>query len=328
MSWQILQIHGNNGLLRYSQGHVEWCKYKAKMAGLHINNRPVDGNRTLTLQEQNAAQYGYSSPTTAMSNTIMTVLWHRPLVDVRAIVLSGFGNTVDCELLSAIGESDTILLQLSHSFKVATWTMRPFRIINPVVYKHQHEASSAKQTFLWELLLGAKYRFQEDIAGVGLGVAKDRITEIEGSVASRYFRHLFKALDYWGIREQDSTDPVNACLNYGYSILTTLVHRGLIIAGLDPCWGVGHKYRTRSFALVYDVVEPIRGWADMYLLAIYKRLGRVSLQEYKQGFVLFLAESEVVGALAKTRADWIDELCRSVASYYGNKFARTITTPR
>ena len=320
MSWQILQIQGSNGLLRYNQGHIEWCKYKTLITGLHVNHRPVSGNTNLK-PELNA-------PITAMSQTLLSVQWHRPLLDVRAVVLSGFGNTIDCELLTAIGQTDTIILHLDHSFKVATWTMRPFRIVNPVVYQNQHEATSAKQTYLWELLLGAKYRFQEHVAGAALGVAKDRITEIEGSVASRYFKHLFRMLDYWGTRDQDATDPVNACLNYGYTILTTLVHRGLIIAGLDPCWGVGHKYRTRSFAFVYDVVEPIRGWADQYLLELYKKLGRVSLQEYKAGFVKFLASNEVVNGLGKTRADWIDELCRSVASYYGNKFARTIITPR
>ncbi len=80
-------------------------------------------------------------------------------------------------------------------------------------------------------------------------------------------------------RDQDSTDPINTLLNYGYGLLYKDVWRALVLAGLDPYAGYMHVDRSGKPVLVYDFVEQFRQLIDFIILRIVRRGWRPMIEE-------------------------------------------------
>ncbi|MBP6367028.1 MAG: CRISPR-associated endonuclease Cas1 [Nitrosomonas sp.] len=111
---------------------------------------------------------------------------------------------------------------------------------------------------------------------------------IEGRAALAYFNYWqqiplqWKGIarrpipDEWrfmGAREsflsgsnRNATHPVNAMLNYVYSMLESQVRIAAVTEGLDLMLGFLHANRPSRVALVYDLMEPLRPQADLLLL--------------------------------------------------------------
>ncbi len=89
----------------------------------------------------------------------------------------------------------------------------------------------------------------------------ERLRVLEASGARRYWRTLAAALPgelgFRG-RDPDAGDDVNMMLNYLYALLYALVHRYLVLYGLDPYVGFMHRDRSGAETLVYDVAELFR----------------------------------------------------------------------
>jgi len=80
-------------------------------------------------------------------------------------------------------------------------------------------------------------------------------------VARRHatMRQLFPpSLSYPGRRCHPATDPVNALLSLGYTLLLTRIQAELGAMGLDPLIGVYHQPRPGKPALACDLMEPFR----------------------------------------------------------------------
>ena len=84
----------------------------------------------------------------------------------------------------------------------------------------------------------------------------------EGAAAARWhaqMRGLFPAhLPYPGRRCHPATDPVNALLSLGYTLLLSRVEAQAAAIGLDPLVGVFHQPRAGKPALACDLIEPLR----------------------------------------------------------------------
>ena len=63
-------------------------------------------------------------------------------------------------------------------------------------------------------------------------------------------------------------NSLNAHLNYGYTIARSLIARAVVGAGLCPSLSVFHSNRINPFALVDDLVEPIRPFVDEKVMKI------------------------------------------------------------
>jgi CRISPR-associated endonuclease Cas1 len=61
--------------------------------------------------------------------------------------------------------------------------------------------------------------------------------------------------------------PVNAILNYAYSVLQSQVQIRLVTDGYDPMLGVMHSDRDDAPAFVFDIMEPERPKVDRAVLA-------------------------------------------------------------
>lgn len=78
----------------------------------------------------------------------------------------------------------------------------------------------------------------------------------EGRAARHYWKHLFP--DGFQREKQGATDMVNGSLNYGYSVLRSLVARSLACAGFQCALGIGHYSPENPFNLADDLMEGYR----------------------------------------------------------------------
>ena len=90
---------------------------------------------------------------------------------------------------------------------------------------------------------------------------------LEGAAAARYFQHFTGMLKRVGgatrfemknRNRRPPTDPVNALLSFGYSMLTRTLVVVLSATGFDPFRGFYHQPRYGRPALALDMMEPFR----------------------------------------------------------------------
>lgn len=87
---------------------------------------------------------------------------------------------------------------------------------------------------------------------------------IEGEAAATYFQNFASMLrgtnaSLWSGREgRHATDPLNASLNYAYSLLLGDCIRALVACGLDPSAGFLHSSNRNKPALALDLMEEFR----------------------------------------------------------------------
>lgn len=124
---------------------------------------------------------------------------------------------------------------------------------------------------LWTRIVASKLNNQIKVAGligantVGLSDEVDKLelndaTNREATVARQYFPLLF-GKDF----SRSDLVPVNAALNYGYSILLSLMDRSIVSRGYLTCFGIHHISTENSFNLGSDLMEPFRPIIDFWV---------------------------------------------------------------
>lgn len=84
----------------------------------------------------------------------------------------------------------------------------------------------------------------------------------EGLAAKMYFRAFFG--EHFS-REQNSQDPINAALNYGYAIIRSMLARAVMSKGLISAQGIFHRSPYNHFNLVDDYIEVYRPIVDRWV---------------------------------------------------------------
>lgn len=109
------------------------------------------------------------------------------------------------------------------------------------------------------MILNARARETEGEVLLGLvpEVRSGDTTNREASAARIYFQALFGL----GFSRDDDT-PVNAALNYGYSILLSAVSREIVSRGYLTQCGICHRNEYNQFNLSCDLMEPFRPIVD------------------------------------------------------------------
>lgn len=91
---------------------------------------------------------------------------------------------------------------------------------------------------------------------------RGKILGIEGQASINYWGGIKLILpiefNFSSRTGRYAQDPVNAMLNYAYSILQSEIWKGLDLAGLDPYCGFLHSQRYGRASLVFDLIEEFR----------------------------------------------------------------------
>jgi CRISPR-associated protein Cas1 len=191
-----------------------------------------------------------------------------PIENIRAVIIAAKGVSISSALLGALLDVDCLILHLSPKYQPVGWTVPIPRTMHQDILTHQINPKSRVKERLWQEILRAKITNQREILTY-LGLSPNPMESClagrldEGGAARIYFGHFFKALDaVKQNRSQRHRGWLNGLLNYGYAVLTSMIHRSIIVHGLMANIGVHHKARYRSYPLVYDLMEPLRPLVD------------------------------------------------------------------
>ncbi|CAN2044961.1 CRISPR-associated endonuclease Cas1 [Candidatus Magnetomoraceae bacterium gMMP-1] len=106
-----------------------------------------------------------------------------------------------------------------------------------------------------------------------LDICRNRVMGLEGSAGRGYFRCISKLLpENYRFKERTrrpAKDEFNACLNYCYGILYSLVEKSCILSGLDPYVGFLHTDNYNKKSLVFDFIEPFRIYAEQTTVYLF-----------------------------------------------------------
>lgn len=86
----------------------------------------------------------------------------------------------------------------------------------------------------------------------------------ESQGARHYWAHLFPAS--FRREKEGAADPINARLNFGYTVLRATIARALVQAGLNPALGLGHNNMENPFNLADDFIEPYRFVVERHIV--------------------------------------------------------------
>jgi len=119
---------------------------------------------------------------------------------------------------------------------------------------------------------GAVAFLEQAIAQAGKAQSVDSLRGVEGSAGARYFAVL-KALipPEWGFTKRvyhPPTDPANALLSFGYTLLLKDVSAAIQLVGLDPYLGFFHAIDYGRPSLALDAMEEFRPLVDGLVLRL------------------------------------------------------------
>ncbi|MFT9372273.1 type II CRISPR-associated endonuclease Cas1 [Liquorilactobacillus hordei] len=131
--------------------------------------------------------------------------------------------------------------------------------------------SIQRQEILWTKIIFSKIKnqlnvlslYKKDITDIGTELERIEINDFtnrEATVARKYFPLLF---DTKFVRRNNS--PINAALNYGYSILLSTVNQEVVTNGYLTYIGIHHHSENNSFNLSSDLMEPFRPVIDYWV---------------------------------------------------------------
>lgn len=115
---------------------------------------------------------------------------------------------------------------------------------------------------------------------------------VEGQSASRYFAEFSTMLNpsviaalgrpFTTRSRRPARDPVNAALNYAYSLLLSDVIRAVLACGLDPHAGFLHSSERNKPALALDLMEEFRAViADSVVIGAFNN-GELKLRDFSE----------------------------------------------
>lgn len=195
-----------------------------------------------------------------------------PHEDLRAVIIAARGVTLTSNFLSAVLETDGIILHCNEQYQPCGVTTPLARIIDSSAFMHQADRPVRLNNRLWHQIVRGKTVNQlqvlkrRELRSPHLELAVKRDQFDEGNCARRYWQLYFPSIGWISSkRDRKEANAPNQMLNYGYAVLAALCHRSLIVHGLSPLLGVRHSTRYHADPLVYDLMEPFRPAVDLML---------------------------------------------------------------
>lgn len=259
-----------------------------------------------------------------------------PLDDVAAVIVHAHGVTWSTNLIVALAERGALLV-LCGSNHV------PVAVCAPIDGHHgqngrmraQWQAGRPLAKQMWRDIVVAKIRWQAaalEARGHGAGafdflarsVRSGDPRNIEAQAARRYWP-LMMGEDF---RRDRAAPGVNGLLNYGYTVVRSLVARAVVATGLHPSIGVHHANRGNAFALADDLIEPFRPLVDLVAAALVERGVAEVTPEAKRAFASLVALDLEGEAGVTTVMAAANRLAQSVARCFETGRAAELVLPQ
>lgn len=260
------------------------------------------------------------------------------LEDLRVVVLLNEAVSISGSVIAALAEYDAIIVHCK-DFKPVCITLPNNRTYDARVVLNQSAGNKNLNGAVWRRLLAAKVRNNAECLKK-IGVKDCRLyamARVSGGIlneslcAWEYWKVYFPMIGEYGVgRDPENGDSrVNVLLNYGYGIMSAIVHRAIIVAGLNYLLGVNHKTYYKNTPLVHDVIEPFRAFVDYALYDfITTKDNNATVANWAVFFGRFLRDRRVKkGSVSIKLCDAPDYLCETLANVYRHKNAEELWTP-
>lgn len=193
--------------------------------------------------------------------------------DLGFLVLDHYQITLSHQLIIALQQHNVAIISCDESH-LPLGLMLPMsgHVEHSERLKHQINLSEPLKKQLWKQTVEAKIYQQkallskfgyvsEPMQTYMTNVKSGDTSNMEGIAAQHYWKQLFENFT----RERGGDAP-NNYLNFGYSILRSMVARALVSSGLNPTIGIFHRNKYNAYCLADDIMEPYRPYVDELVL--------------------------------------------------------------
>jgi CRISPR-associated protein Cas1 len=192
-----------------------------------------------------------------------------PCEDIGFVVVDNPGTTYSHDTLARLIHFGAIVV-ICNDKHLPSGLLLPLSDHTEVVWRLHEQIALRKpvRKQLWRQIVVAKIRAQaanlpEDsparhrLLALAREVKSGDVTNVEAQAAKLYWS-AWLCPETPFHRDPDSTEGINAMLNYGYAVIRAAVARALVSAGLHPALGLHHRNRGNAFCLADDMFEPLR----------------------------------------------------------------------
>lgn len=215
-----------------------------------------------------------------------------PLDDILIVVVAARGVSFSSNTLSELVSHQAVVLHCGENYRPVGKTAPLGSVIHTGIVAAQTGQGGRLSDSIWNAILAAKVSNQARL--LDRLKTPHQLWEYlrkkpldEGNAARHYWKRYFSvAFKGEGPSEREyrqAEHPVNKLLNYGYAVLGAIVHRSIAAHGMLAAVGIHHRSRFKGDPLVYDLVEPLRPFCDMFLERLFAekaRKGNMEMDEW------------------------------------------------
>jgi CRISPR-associated endonuclease Cas1 len=152
-----------------------------------------------------------------------------------------------------------------------------------------------------------------------LATTYDAVMGLEGKAATAFFSAYFEPFGWNGRRPRVKSDPVNATLDIGYTLLFNYIEAFVRLFGFDPYRGVYHQLWFKRKSLICDLVEPFRCLIDRQVRKAFN-LGQCKTEDFnliKHEYILKREKnSDYTKMFYETLIEYKTPVFKYIQSYY------------
>lgn len=200
-----------------------------------------------------------------------------PLSDISTVIISNLNTTISARLMDAFTQYNVVLMICDYKHHPSGFFIglnthsRSSKVLQTQLKWNQEFKDSVWFHIIYSKILNQhlvlQNKKQKDYNDILLNYLTELtlgdITNREGHAAKVYFNLLF-GKNF----TRDHDDIINACLDYGYTVIRGFFARLIVGYGFTGLIGVHHKNEYNDFNLVDDLMEPFRPFLDNYIITL------------------------------------------------------------
>ena len=195
-----------------------------------------------------------------------------PIEDINLLLINTTQAVITSSLISHLAKNEVKVIFSDDMHEPICETVGYYPSTRDIdLLEQQVNWTVQKRETLWTKIIFAKIQNQIKVLmsyGENVDEINDELEKIEmndftnreATVARKYFPLLFETNF---VRRNNS--PINAALNYGYSILLSTVNQEVVSNGYLTYIGIHHHSEENMFNLSSDLMEPFRPVIDYWV---------------------------------------------------------------
>ena len=235
-----------------------------------------------------------------------------PFAEIAVVLISHSSVTVSQSVLESLAEFGAMLTICNYKYMPVSMMM-PFEHSSILErLRLQIDASQPTMKNAWQQIIKRKIQMQSNVLlqffddDDGLSNMIDRVKSgdpdnVEAQAAKKYWAALFPELDFH--RNPDGDDPLNARLNYGYTVLRSITARAVCASGFHPALGIHHCSQRNAFCLADDLMEPFRPLVDCTVRHQYQLSKKLASQKLTRNLTAKVKQQLIFPLTGRFKAD-------------------------